>query len=51
LVGRPVGKLQLDCLREGDGRITLRQILGKEVERMEGAWNWLRIMSNGRLWY
>jgi hypothetical protein len=37
--------------REVDGRIILRLILGKYVVRMAGGWNWLRIVSNGRLWY
>jgi hypothetical protein len=36
---------------EGDGRITLRCILGKQVVVMEGGWNWLKIMSNGWIWY
>jgi hypothetical protein len=35
--------------KEGDWRIILRCILGKEVIKMEGGWNWLRIMSNGWL--
>jgi hypothetical protein len=25
--------------------------LGKYVVRMGSGWNWLRIVSNGRLWY
>jgi hypothetical protein len=31
----------------GDGSMNLK----KFVVRMEGGWNWLRIVSNGRLWY
>jgi hypothetical protein len=26
-------------------------ILGRQVVRMGGGWNWLRIVSTGRLWY
>jgi hypothetical protein len=35
----------------GDGRIILTRILGKEILRMGGGWNWLRIVSSGGLWY
>jgi hypothetical protein len=37
--------------QKGNGRITLRLILGRQVARMEGGWDELRIASNGRLWY
>jgi hypothetical protein len=32
-------------------RITLIQMLGEKVMRMEGGWNWLRIVSIGGLWF
>jgi hypothetical protein len=31
--------------QEGDGRITLRWILGKQIVRKGGRWNWPRNMS------
>jgi hypothetical protein len=31
----------------GDGRATRKWVL----VGMGGGWNWLRFMSNGRLWY
>jgi hypothetical protein len=47
LVGKSLGiRSQLEA-REGDGCITLRSILGKQVERAEGEWTWLRIVCNG----
>jgi hypothetical protein len=36
--------------QEADFRITLRWILGRKFVRMGGEWNWLRTMSNSRLW-
>jgi hypothetical protein len=35
----------------GDGRLTVRCILRRYVVKMGGGWNWLRILSNGGLWY
>jgi hypothetical protein len=35
--------------QEGNGRITLREILGIQVMRIRAGWNWFRIMSKGRL--
>jgi hypothetical protein len=37
--------------RETDGKITLKWTLKKSIVRMEGGWNWLRIVFNGGLWY
>jgi len=37
--------------RERIGRMTLSWILGRQIVRMGGGWNWLRIVSSGRLWY
>jgi hypothetical protein len=31
--------------------VLVRWILVRYVVRMEGGWNWLRNVSNGRLWY
>jgi hypothetical protein len=31
--------------------VLVRWILGRQVVRMGGGWNWLRIVSNDRLWY
>jgi hypothetical protein len=31
--------------------VLVRWILGRQVVRMGGGWNWLRIVSSGRLWY
>jgi hypothetical protein len=31
--------------------VSVRWILGRWVVRMGGGSNWLRIVSNGRLWY
>jgi hypothetical protein len=44
-----VNPLENDCLedREGDGRVTLKYILGNKVKRIEGEGNWLRIVSSG----
>jgi hypothetical protein len=38
---------------EPNQRVTNDQVplLWKHVLRMGGGWNWLRIMSKGRLWY
>jgi hypothetical protein len=35
--------------REVDGSVRLRWILGKCVIKIGGGWNWLRIVSKGRL--
>jgi hypothetical protein len=37
--------------KEEDRRITLKWILGRQTKRMGGGWNWLRIISNGRICY
>jgi hypothetical protein len=50
LVGKYHEKQTLGRLRRG-GRIAVKWIFGKWVVRMGGGWNWLRIMSNGGLWY
>jgi hypothetical protein len=34
-----------------DRRMSLGSILSKWFIRMGGGWNWLRIVSNGGLWY
>jgi hypothetical protein len=31
--------------------VNKEMVLGKEVVRRGGGWNWLRIVSNGGLWY
>jgi hypothetical protein len=31
---------------EDDGRITLREILRRQVVRVDDGWNWLRVMLN-----
>jgi hypothetical protein len=49
LVGKPLVKCPLEA-RGGDWRTTERWILGGQVERIRGGWNWFRIMSNGCLW-
>jgi hypothetical protein len=33
--------------QEGDRKIILRWIYGKQVMRVRGIWNWLRIMYTG----
>jgi hypothetical protein len=38
-------------VESGHREATLRQILRRQVVRMEGGWNWLRIVSSGGLWY
>jgi hypothetical protein len=37
--------------RRIQGTIILTQILVKYVVRMGGGWNWLKVVSNGGLWY
>lgn len=36
---------------EGVGRITLRWVLWMQVVRRGDGWTWIRIVSNGALWY
>jgi hypothetical protein len=38
-------------VNKGDWGKTQKCVSGKYVVRMGGGWNWLRIVSNGRLWY
>jgi len=45
--GKKSGHLE-DKVR--DGKVVL-EMLPKQVVRMEGEWNWRRIVFNGRLWY
>jgi hypothetical protein len=34
-----------------ESQLISKWILGKQVVRMGDSWNWLRIISNGGLWY
>jgi hypothetical protein len=36
---------------QGEGRTTLRWFFGRQVVRIGGGWNWLRLVSNNRLRY
>ena len=36
---------------EQSGHRRINRIMGKCVVRVGGGWNWLRIVSKGRLWY
>jgi hypothetical protein len=49
LAGKPLLKSHSED--GGDGSVTLIWILESWVVRMGDGWNWLRIVSNGRLWY
>jgi hypothetical protein len=48
---RLVGKCAYVEQREVNSWITLRWILGIKYVRMEGGSKWIKIMSNGEIWY